>query len=150
MNSFSAVYSAAVAESADVLQVGLGPQHSCAVIAGGSVHCWGLHTKAFHTGRAHAMSDVKATRVVLGDGKSYAILESGDAVAFHDNKRVPIAGLADAVELAVGSVHMCALTNNAQVACWGTNLHGALGRPGVIESKSPVIVRSLKVPPVSR
>jgi alpha-tubulin suppressor-like RCC1 family protein len=35
---------------------------------------------------------------------------------------------ADATEVVVGEGHACALHADGSVACWGSNLYGALGR----------------------
>lgn len=76
----------------NVVQLALGGSHSCALRADGSVRCWG-NDSLEQLGRN---SDARAS------------FEAS-----------PVAGLSDAVLLAAGGAHTCALRATGQVVCWG-------------------------------
>jgi alpha-tubulin suppressor-like RCC1 family protein len=84
---------------ATAVAVAAGDDHSCAVLANGSVHCWG----ASHLGQ-------------IGPN---ALQNSPTAVA------VPIG--APAVSITAGSTHSCARLAGGGAACWGSTFHGQLG-----------------------
>ncbi len=83
----------------NVVAIGVGNTHSCAVIADGTVRCWGA---GFDGG--------------LGNG-SYA----------DQSHPVTVTGLSDAVDVSLGSSSSCALRATGGVRCWGTNTYGELG-----------------------
>ena len=92
-----------------VVSVGSGATHSCALLEGGAVKCW-------------------------GDGSS-GLLGLGDTVSRGDGagemgNALPAANLGtgrSATALAVGDLHTCALLDNGTVKCWGDNQFGQLG-----------------------
>jgi len=86
--------------TATALAVGL--QHACAVLAGGSVTCWGSDTAG-----------------QMADG----------TLASPDENPTPhvVAGVTGAVSIAAGSAHTCALLANATVQCWGADSTGQIG-----------------------
>ncbi|MCB9665458.1 MAG: hypothetical protein H6732_15200 [Alphaproteobacteria bacterium] len=91
---------------ARALSVGAGRQHTCALIEGGFVRCWGL-ADVGQTGRGDTME-------TGGDSLPSAAspLALGGAVA----------------ELAVGLVHNCVRFTDGTVNCWGRGSSGRLGR----------------------
>ena len=105
-------------------QLALGENHSCVVLNGGKINCWGENV-----------------RWQLGDGTS-------------NNSNVPIlvSNITDAIEVAIGYMHSCAISGNGQVMCWGDNKSGQLGLekateyseipaavPGISEVKSIIV-----------
>ena len=68
----------------------MGRTHSCAVLSGGSVKCWG--DKTFNQ---------------LGDGTE--LMKAPTTVS----------GISNASEIGVGVNHSCALLDNGSVKCWG-------------------------------
>jgi alpha-tubulin suppressor-like RCC1 family protein len=83
--------------------------HTCVILNGGQVKCWGSNGYG-----QLGLGDV----MWRGDGPG----EMGDSL--------PMVGLGTgrtAVSLACGSIHTCALLDNGQVKCWGNNDHGQLG-----------------------
>lgn len=86
-------------------QLALGATHGCELQAQGSVRCWGSH-RFGQLGAASPVPGPAATRVVP----------------------VVVGGLSDAVRIAAGSFHTCALRAEGQVVCWG---HGGFGQLGV-------------------
>lgn len=93
--------------------------HSCALLNGGGVSCWGGNQSG-----------------QLGDGGT-------------SERRVPVAvlGLPESVTaLAVGGSHTCALLQSGGVACWGRNGSGQLGNGANLDQKMPVAVTGLGGP----
>lgn len=76
-----------------------GADHTCALIEGGAVNCWG------HGGYGN-----------LGDG-----LGQDSAVP------VTVSGIADATAIASGDFHNCAIREDGTMSCWGYNYFGTVG-----------------------
>jgi len=95
--------------------VGVGAEHSCALLAGGTVQCWGAG----------------------GDGQLGNGVYSGSYVP------VTVTGISTATALSVGWAHTCALLASGEVQCWGANQNGTLGNNTTTHSSTPVTVSSL-------
>jgi alpha-tubulin suppressor-like RCC1 family protein len=103
------------------VQIGTGSNHSCAVTESGAVYCWGAGS-AGQLGDGGS-SDRYAPVQVLGVGG--------------------VGVLADAVQVACGAAHCCALRRSGGGAvCWGDNSHGQLGEGSTTPSPTPVPVTS--------
>ena len=89
---------------------------SCAATSSGKVWCWGYGA----AGR-------------LGNGASTAT----------NRTPVEVSGLSDAVQVAVGGGHSCALRSGGSVVCWGTGALGRLGNGSTSNSDVPVDVMNL-------
>ncbi len=98
-----------------VEQVAAGGYHACALMAGGSVRCWGNNTYG-----------------QLGNGTSDPGI---DAVV-----PVEVTGLAGVSAVAAGENHTCALLGDGSVWCWGANSAGQLGDGTTAGSPVPVQV----------
>jgi alpha-tubulin suppressor-like RCC1 family protein len=85
-------------------QVAVGANHTCALLASGSVRCWG---------RAH--------RGQLGEPAGETTFTS------LANARPRIELGADTVQLAAGLEHTCALSSSNELRCWGDGSSGQLG-----------------------
>jgi alpha-tubulin suppressor-like RCC1 family protein len=108
--------------STDVVQVAVGSNHSCAVLNGGAVKCWGLNSKG-----------------QLGTSNN-------------DNQSVPVdvTGLqSDVSTVALGGDFSCALMKTGSVKCWGLNSSGQLGDSTTDDRNSPVDVSGLSKPLLS-
>jgi len=86
----------------DPLQVGVAGNHSCALLTGGDVHCWGWNSYG-----------------CLGD--PYTALNSSVW------QFVEVADLGEAAQLATSAYSNCAILRSGQVRCWGSQQFGALG-----------------------
>lgn len=90
-----------------VRQIGVGNQHTCALLESGDVRCWG---------RAHEGQLGRGNPENLGD-------EPGEIPGLE-----PVVKLgAKAEQIAVGGDHTCALLENGGVRCWGLGNMGQLG-----------------------
>jgi hypothetical protein len=102
---------------ADVIDVADTPTHRCMVLHGGAVKCAG--------------------------NDSYGQLGDGAIRYGYDSVLVDVLGLDDAIAVAVGAWHSCALLRGGGVKCWGENLFGQLGDGTTEDSSVPVTVRGL-------
>ena len=60
-----------------------------------------------------------------------------------DSTPVTIAGLADIVDVSVGSAHACAVTGGGDVYCWGDNPVGLIDPTGPAAITTPTRIRDL-------
>jgi uncharacterized repeat protein (TIGR01451 family) len=100
-NSDTAAPSTAVALGQPARAIAAGSSHTCALLADGSVRCWGYDGDG-----------------ELGDGPpNFAVSAPAAAVALGQPARA----------ITSGGFHTCALLADASVRCWGSDLHGQLG-----------------------
>lgn len=98
-----------------VEQMALGGAHTCALVEGGDVYCWGSNEFG-----------------QVGDGTI-----GGSASA---PRRVK--ALSGIKEISAGYDHTCALSTGGVVHCWGRNQHYQLGGAGAqLEAPSPVKIK---------
>ena len=86
--------------------------HTCALMAGGTVKCWGEN----FTGQ-------------LGNGTEN-----------HSNTPVDVIGAASATAVTAGGKHSCAVVAGGTVKCWGDNFYGQLGSGSILSSTTAVPV----------
>jgi len=91
-----------------------GNGHSCALLANGTVQCWGWNYRG-----------------QLGDGSQ-----------MNRSSPVTVTGLSGVLELACGGEHNCARLANG-VVCWGANYWGELGDNTNQHRSAPVTVQGL-------
>jgi alpha-tubulin suppressor-like RCC1 family protein len=104
--------------------VAAGANHTCALLASGSIQCWG--------------SSLYGER---GDGATRA---PGSATP------TAVAGISDAIAITAGGTHACAVLKSGAVKCWGANSVGELGIGHVsIASPTPADVVGLTESAVS-
>lgn len=101
----------------NVTAIAASQQHTCALLANGTVRCWG--------------------------GNGYAQLGNGNTT----NQPYPVAvsGLSSVVAISAGIGHTCALRSDGTVWCWGNNSFGQLGTGAPLErpALTPQLVPSL-------
>jgi alpha-tubulin suppressor-like RCC1 family protein len=100
-----------------VTALGVGAGHSCAVDAAGAVYCWGMNEFG-QLGNGDGTDRLIATPVSTPTGFRF-------------------------VDVAVGRYHVCALTRNGMVYCWGANDHDQLGNGTGLPSAVPVLVADI-------
>ena len=103
------------APSLGVRQLSVGDNYGCAVVALGTVDCWGANANG-----------------QLGNGT----FTSTSSLA-------PVIGLRNAVEVATSSEDTCAVTATGSVECWGANAEGQLGNGANLNVASPVQVNGI-------
>ena len=100
--------------------IAVGQLHSCAIIQGGGVRCWGASRKLGYGVAldSDTIGDDEPPSSVVGD--------------------VPIGG--PVIQLAAADAHTCALLQGGAVRCWGEGNHGQLGygNPNAIGDNEPV------------
>jgi alpha-tubulin suppressor-like RCC1 family protein len=94
-------------------------QWKCALHSDGRVFCWGNRVNGNESGQ-------------LGRGNTTA-----------GPTPMPVTGIADAAQIAVGWQHACARRRNNTVVCWGSNVYGQLGDGTTTNRSTPVAVPGL-------
>ena len=143
---------AAVVDLAGAVEIAAGTHASCARLRGRTVSCWGSLAAA-SVGKASTTRPVRiagwegALQLSLNAGCNAgtllcARLADGTVSCFGDNdvgqlgdgtrtprdRPAPVQGLRDAVDLAVGCSHACALRAGGEVVCWGEGETLGFGR----------------------
>ena len=143
--------------------IALGASHTCALIADGSVKCWGNNANGqlgdgANTNLSSAVSVLGLTdiKVIAARGDHSCAIhlagsvscwgkngngELGDGTTSNRNSPVIVVGLTNATAIAAGYYHSCALLATGNVNCWGSNIFGQLGNGSTGGSSStPVSV----------
>ncbi len=108
----------------DVVSLGSGRNHSCAVRRDGTVWCWGRNSQG-----------------QLGDGAAPSPMSPVPTQVIDKNNLT----LKDAVAVRAGYCHGCALRADKTVTCWGCGSNGELG-DGALQGRpkaSPVLTEPL-------
>jgi alpha-tubulin suppressor-like RCC1 family protein len=116
---------------------------SCALVGQGELWCWGAwerrisqgetETKLERTPRlVHDVRDAVALAMSKTSGRSYdgCVARRSGRVACWLGPWLTDPGVSDAVGVAVGHHHACALRTGGTVSCWGSNEGRQLGREG--------------------
>jgi alpha-tubulin suppressor-like RCC1 family protein len=138
----------AIAGVADARAVAAGDQFGCALIADGSVRCFGTNqegqlgdgTTVQSLAAAPVVGIVDAVALAASWRTACAVLGGGGVVCwgeqlaaegqtFNVTAPVTIDGSGTAKTVALGHRVACLTTTDDTLACWGENLEGALGQP---------------------
>jgi alpha-tubulin suppressor-like RCC1 family protein len=116
----------AVSGLSGVTSIAAGQSHTCAVLSGGTVECWGDDTDG-----------------ELGDGTGAGTETCNGQPCSTTPVAVP--GLSGVTAITAGDYFTCALlSGGGTVECWGFNYHGQLGSGSTApESATPVAVSGL-------
>jgi alpha-tubulin suppressor-like RCC1 family protein len=152
-----------------VTAIAAGPDHTCAVAAGGQVKCWGNNgggqlgdgsTSSTSTPVNVSGLDGTVTSFAMGYDHTCALMSTGEVNCWGANAHgqlgdgtadprfspVDVSGLASgmrAIGAGAAAEHTCALTNTGGVKCWGYNAYGQLGNGSATDSSAPVDVVGL-------
>ena len=152
----------------NVTHVATGGSHSCAIVAGGRVKCWGANAYG-QLGDGTTVSRTTPVGVVglatpvaaiaLGENHSCALSTTGGITCWGSNYQgqlgdgttvnrsipVAVAGLSSGVTaIATGRLHTCALSGYQRMLCWGNNSSGQLGDGTFTSRSSPGAVSGLQ------
>jgi hypothetical protein len=105
----------AIAGLTNVTALSAGGYHTCALIAGGTIKCWGRNFGG----------------------------QLGTSNETQYNTPQDVVGLTGVTAIATGGDHSCALTTGNVLKCWGWNGEGQLGDRTTNASNSPIIVAGL-------
>ncbi len=148
------------------LRIAAGSGHTCVVRENGTVSCWGANgsgqlgdgSNADRSEPVAVQGVGDAVELALGRAHSCARRRSGTVVCWGGNERgqlgagldskassrpVAVRGLTDAVALASGDDHVCAVRADASVVCWGNNADGQTGNLTRQIWTEPVPIRGL-------
>ncbi len=155
---------------AGVSHVSVGDNHVCAQQDSGLVRCWGDNstgqlgdgttTQRLSPVLVQGVSDATtvATSLHMMGGTSCARLRdgtircwgsnglgvTGSGIALHQPAAARVAGMTEAVNIALGADHSCArLATNGRVKCWGKNDRGQLGTGNTADTSLPTDVTSM-------
>jgi alpha-tubulin suppressor-like RCC1 family protein len=145
----------------DVVAVAGGSQHSLALLKDGTIRAWGTN-KSGQLGDGTTITRKtpvpvvgvrNAVAIAADSGISAALLADGTVMTWGDGNSAlgrktftrdaphPTPALVDGVTgvraLALGSIHMVALTNAGTVMSWGDNMIGEIGHPGAAPRAIP-------------
>ncbi|MGE3901637.1 MAG: RCC1 repeat-containing protein [Nitrospiraceae bacterium] len=157
--------------SAPATGVAAGANHSCALLTGGTVACWGANFdgqlgNGTTTPSASPVTvtglSAPVTAIAAGFTYTCALLTSGTVSCWGANgsgqlgngttmrSSIPVAvvnsngaTLTGVTVIAAGSNHTCALLTDGTVACWGATFDGQLGNGTTTPSSNPVTVTGL-------
>jgi alpha-tubulin suppressor-like RCC1 family protein len=108
----------------NVTAIRAGKYHTCAIVSGGALYCWGYNFYG-----------------QIGNGvEDFSTKKKENPVPF------PVIGLqSDVVDVSLGGLHTCALLKDGRVYCWGDNSEGQLGNDTHIQQLRPFPVSGLGV-----
>lgn len=146
----------------DAFALAAGNRHTCALIAGGTLDCWGDNYFG-QLGNGKFISNPTpvnvtgvsgATALAAGGGHSCTLVAGGAVKCWGDNGSgqlgngsrrdsptpVNVTGVSGATVLAAGGGHTCVLVAGGAVRCWGDNASGQLGNGSTTISTTAVEV----------
>ena len=150
----------------DAVYIGAGYGSSCAVLAGGSVRCWGANghgqlgngTTTYSREPVDVSGISNAVAVTVGNAHACAQLADGTGRCWGRNnygqlgdgtsnidayEPVEVSGLSDAVAISAGNAYTCAVVAGGAARCWGANGSGQLGDGTTSSAPLPVAVTGL-------
>jgi len=144
-------FDVARALKATTVPVGAADTHSCALISGGKIKCWGGNAYGQLGNRSttgsvtpvgvYGLKNVKA--ISTGGFNTCAVVAGGQIKCWGDNAKgklgagikslsrslipISVSGVVNAVAVSTGFDHSCALFAGGAVKCWGRNNSGDIG-----------------------
>lgn len=154
---------------AAILAIARGSDHACAILAGGTVRCWGGNssgqlgdgTTVASTAAVAVVGIENAIDVTAGNAFSCAVVEAaagdgvggvrcwgrgasgqlGNGAGASASTPVAVSGVSTATQVSARAAHACALlARNGGIVCWGDGSSGQLGQGALAGSATPVAV----------
>jgi len=135
--------------TARAVRIDAGNDHTCVIVQGGAVKCWGYNgdgrlgnnTTTDSSVPVTVMGITDAIAISVGGGHACAITIAGQLKCWGSNVggqlgtgnyavarvAVDVPGMTDVVAVTAGYLHTCAVTTAGAVKCWGSNIYGQLG-----------------------
>lgn len=152
----------------NAIDVGTGAYFSCALIDDGTVKCWG-HGYHYQLGNEQLIETDTATETARNIDGATAMAVGGEFVCVIVDGKVKcwgrndvgqlgrgttnpdpgvaavadVSGITEAVDIAAGAYHACALIQGGTVQCWGGGGRGRLGNDDDENQPAPVSVLDL-------
>jgi cysteine-rich repeat protein len=145
--------------------ISAGNAHTCALLTGGTVRCWGDNTSGqlgignttdstsaaaavdLDTGVATAVAAGRLHTCVIVDNDVSCWGENGSGQlgdGTTTDASLPAASVdlddATAAQIVAGDDHTCALTSDGAVYCWGENGDGQIGDASTTDATAPVLL----------
>lgn len=158
---------ASLSLGAQAIALTAGTAHTCALLEGGDVKCWGYNPMGqlgdgTTTQRSSPTPPLElggqAIAIAAGAFHTCALLDDGNVKCWGGNgngqlgdgtttqRLAPTATLPlgnQAIAIAAGGSHTCALLDGGDVVCWGSNTGGELGDGSTMERLAPTATLSL-------
>jgi alpha-tubulin suppressor-like RCC1 family protein len=142
-----------------------GEAHTCALITGGTVRCWGngdhgdlgAGTTSEHDTPVTVPGITTATAIAAGTDSTCAVLadgtvqcwgwngsgQLGDGTQTDRTSPVAVQGITTARTIDLGDQHACAVLADHTVRCWGSGDYDQLGDSSSDTSATPVVVSGI-------
>ena len=147
--------------------IAVGTDHTCVIVGGGEVRCWGDNGNCQLGALVQSPSTavtvngiVGAKAIVAGEDHNCALLSNGIIKCWGDNtwgslgdgtdvlcryEPSTVVGIAGATAIGTGPRHTCARIASGEVKCWGWNDKGELGN-GRSSENNPDGIETSNVP----
>ena len=166
-NRNTPVVIAAGTDPSYAIQISLGGLHACAIFSSGDLRCWGSNTSGQlgNGGTSNSNTptlislgvNVTPTQVELGLVHTCAVDhlsllrcwgdnkdgQLGDGSNVDHNTPTPVSLPSDAaniIQLSLGFVHTCAISDTNDLMCWGYNDKGSLGDGTTVNKYTPTSI----------
>ncbi len=160
-------------ECQNIVALAAGASHMCALYSTGTVYCWGRNndgetgrgtltsiepvgqvilltgvplddaTSIASSSRSGHTCASRADGTVVCWGKNDLLQCGSDASALRSPRAIAVPGITNAIGVAVGESHSCAVLSSGGVRCWGHNSSGELGSgsttPGTSGTPLPMV-----------
>ncbi len=146
--------------------VSAGDSHTCALLSGGTVKCWGsgsygqLGDGSITSTQSTPVSVSgisTATSVFAGYRHACAVLSGGTVSCWgyggyghlgngstsSQSTPVSVSGISTATSVSAGDYHTCAVLSGGTVSCWGSGSYGQLGDGSTSSQSTPVSVSGI-------